>query len=553
MNFQFLRNSLRSLSITGILIGTLFFCVSLTPSLLPRTYVMQGALCGFAFSTGYMIGVFLHWVWAYLQLPEPNRHQARGIRFLISFASLVTAIFFLWQAAEWQNSIRILMQLHPVDSAHPTKTGLIAAAISIVLIAAGRLFQFILRFTSQRSGRFLPRRVANVVGIAVAVSLSWMVVNGIIFDIGLRAMDSSLKQFDSMMEPDVARPTDASKTGSSASLVNWEGLGRRGREYVATGPSKAEIEAFTTKPAMEPIRVYTGLNSAETPQERAKLALEELKRQGGFERSMLAIIVPTGTGWIDPEAVDTLEYLHHGDTASIAVQYSYLSSWLALLTEPDYGIETGRALFQEVYGYWTTLPKDQRPKLYLHGLSLGSLNSQKSSDLYDVLADPFDGALWSGPPFSSTTWRMATNGREPGSPAWLPRFRDSSVIRFANQTTTAEMPDKPWGPMRIVYLQYASDPITFFEPSALYRRPAWMDTPRGPDVSLSLRWFPVVTLLQLGLDVASATTAPMGYGHVYAPEHYIDAWIQVTQPQGWNAEETERLKAFFIQRRSLTE
>jgi uncharacterized membrane protein len=107
--------------------------------------------------------------------------------------------------------------------------------------------------------------------------------------------------------------------------------------------------------------------------------------------------------------------------------------------------------------------------------------------------------------------------------------------------------------MRIVYLQYASDPITFFEPSALYRRPAWMDTPRGPDVSLSLRWFPVVTLLQLGLDVASATTAPMGYGHVYAPEHYIDAWIQVTQPQGWSAEETERLKAFFIQRRSLTE
>ena len=108
----------------------------------------------------------------------------------------------------------------------------------------------------------------------------------------------------------------------------------------------------------------------------------------------------TGTGWIDPEALDTVEYLHDGNVASVAVQYSYLSSWIALLTEPDYGVETARALFQAVYGYWTTLPKETRPKLYLHGLSLGSLNSQKSSDLYDVLADPFQGAPWSGAPFS---------------------------------------------------------------------------------------------------------------------------------------------------------
>lgn len=274
-----------------------------------------------------------------------------------------------------------------------------------------------------------------------------------------------------------------------------ESLGRRGREFVAEGPDGADISAFTHRPAKEPLRVYAGLNSASTPEERAALALEELKRVGGFERKVLVVVIPTGTGWIDPEALDTVEYLHDGDIASVAVQYSYLSSWIALLTEPDYGVETARALFEAVYGYWTTLPKETRPKLYLHGLSLGSLNSQKSSDLYDVLSDPFQGALWSGPPFSSPTWRMATNGRVKGTPEWLPRFRDSSVIRFANQYTTAHMPDAEWGPMRIVYLQYASDPITFFEAASLYRRPQWM-AHHGPDVSTSFRWFPVVTLLQ---------------------------------------------------------
>ncbi|KQO79476.1 hypothetical protein ASF29_23505 [Rhizobium sp. Leaf262] len=541
------------LSSTGIVVGTVLLCASLTPSLLPRTFVMQGVLCGFSFAIGYLIGVFLKDIAIYLGLPQPSRHDKRGILFVISLAAIVAALGFLWQAATWQNSIRVLMELDPLDSAHRIKTGAIAVGVSALLIAFGRLFQIVRRLFALRSRRFLPRPLANVVGIAAAVIIAVLLLNGLVVDVGLRFMDSSLKQVDSLIEPDVPRPSDPMKTGSSASLMTWESLGRRGREFVATGPHSTEITAFTSRPAMEPIRVYAGLNAGATPAERAKLALEELKRTGGFERETLVVIAPTGTGWIDPEAIDTLEYLHNGDVATVAVQYSYLSSWIALLTEPDYGVETARALFEAIYGYWTTLPKDTRPKLYLHGLSLGALNSQKSSDLYDVLADPFQGALWSGPPFSSPTWRMATSGRTEGSPYWLPKFRDSSVIRFADQYTNAHMADKPWGPMRIVYLQYASDPITFFETAALYRRPEWMKQPRGRDVSSSFRWFPVVTELQLFLDVAAATTAPMGYGHVYAPEHYIDAWLEVTQPHGWTPAEIQRLKMFFKAKRGSTD
>jgi len=102
-----------------------------------------------------------------------------------------------------------------------------------------------------------------------------------------------------------------------------------------------------------------------------------------------------------------------------------------------------------------------------------------------------------------------------------------------------------WGPLRIVYLQYASDPVTFFDYATLYREPDWMKLPRGPDVSPQLRWYPVVTFLQLVLDMAMATTTPIGYGHVYAPEHYIDAWVEVTNVQGWSSEEITRLKQHF--------
>src|SRR5690606_11765808 len=97
---------------------------------------------------------------------------------------------------------------------------------------------------------------------------------------------------------------------------------------------------------------YVGLNNAETVQQRAALALQELQRQNAFDRSLLVVIAPTGTGWVDPAAMDTIEYLHDGDVASVALQYSYLSSWLSLLVEPEEGKEAAAALFEVVYDYW---------------------------------------------------------------------------------------------------------------------------------------------------------------------------------------------------------
>ncbi len=61
-----------------------------------------------------------------------------------------------------------------------------------------------------------------------------------------------------------------------------------------------------------------------------------------------------------------------------------------------------------------------------------------------------------------------------------------------------------------------------------------------------LRWFPVVTFFQIGFDIPMATSVPLGYGHNFAPANYIDAWIEVTQPRNWSAEDTARLKTHFI-------
>ena len=535
----------RSFSTAGLLLGTLFFAASLTPTLLPRTFLTQGLLSGWALAAGYGIGAFGGWLWTYMELPQLNDRVLRVGTLAAASACAIVAVISLWEAAGWQNSIRRLMELEPVDTAHPIKVSVIALAVFAVLIAVARFFRLTLRVVTTRIRRFLPARVSNVIGVIATVALFWLVINGVLFRGFLRAAEVSFREFDALIEPETAPPTAPLKTGSSASLLAWDKLGRAGREFIASGPTREDISAFSGNAALSPIRVYVGLRSADTAESRAMLALQELKRVGAFERSELIILTPTGTGWIDPAAIDSVEYLRGGNVASVALQYSYLASWLYLLMDPGYGEDVARALFKEIYGYWITLPRDKRPKLYLHGISLGARNSERSTDLIEILNDPFDGALWSGPPYTSRLWRWVTDRRNPGSPVWLPRFRDGSLVRFMNQHREAAEPPGPnaaWGPIRIVYLQYASDPATFFDYRSLYREPEWMRPPRGPDVSLQVRWYPVVTLLQLALDMFMSTEAPIGFGHVYAPAHYIDAWIEVTNVRGWSPDQIARLK-----------
>ena len=534
------------LSTFGLLLGALFFAFSLAPSLLPRPSLVQGVLSGLSFAAGYGLGVAAMLLWTHLQLPQARGRARLTFKVVVTAVTTAVAVSFLWQASHWADSLRALMGMEASPGAHPVLIGLVAIIVFTVLLGFARLFRWVFRRLSQGSRRFVPRRISNLIGITVAILLFWMVIDGLLVSSLLRIADRSFQQLDALVEPDLPQPIRPEQVGSPASLVNWEDLGRQGRRFVAGGPTPDSLEKFIGAPVPAPIRVYVGLNSADTAEERARLAVEELKRVGGFERSLLLLVTPTGTGWVDPAAQDTVEYLHRGDVATVAAQYSYLNSPLSLLTQAAYGAEMARALFAEVYGHWRTLPRESRPRLFLAALSLGSINSDLSFNLYDIIDDPFDGVLWVGSPFSNETWRRVTTDRDPGSPAWLPEFRGGSVVRFMNQHQGLDRGQAGWGNFRIAFLQYASDPITFFSTAAAWREPDWMREPRGPDVSPDLRWFPLVTMLQLAADMMVGT-APSGFGHEYDPTDYIDAWLALTEPEGWSEDELSRLRDQFAQ------
>jgi len=533
----------------GLLLGALCFAASLTPSLIPRTYVIQGALSGMAIGAGYGIGVILQSIWRYLELPGLPAAMRRTVHVLLTLLCGALVVISLYHAKAWQNSVRAVLDMEPVETGYPFSVSWIAVLTFLVLLVIARLLLSFGWLMAKGFYRRFPKRVSVVLGVALASVLVVTLTNGVLIKYTFRILDRSFQQYDALLEPDRPQPVIAERAGSINSKLDWRELGRAGREFVSSGPTASDIMAFTQRPALEPIRMYAGLQVAETPEERSRILLEELIRVKAFDRQALVIITPTGTGWVDPAAMDGLEYLLDGNVASVALQYSYLNSPMSLLFQPESGMESAQALFRTIHDYWKELPAQTRPKLYLHGLSLGAFNSQRSFNFFEILGDPIQGGVWSGPPFPSEMWRTLTNNRQVGTPEWLPIYEDGRFVRFMNQDGTYKgQPQQPWGDVRFVYLQYASDAITFFERSLLYREADWMKQPRGPDVSPLLEWYPVVSMLQVLVDMPLSDTVPLGYGHVYSPDHYLNAWLEVTGVDSWDLEKIAALKSLLLQR-----
>jgi len=332
------------------------------------------------------------------------------------------------------------------------------------------------------------------------------------------------------------------RSGGPGSLVSWASLGHQGRIFVGGGPTVPQLTQFNGTPAVEPIRAYAGLNSANGIRATAELAARELERTGGLKRKVIAVATTTGTGWINEAEASSLEYMFNGDTAIVSMQYSFLPSWLSFLVDKENARQAGQALFEAVDERVRALPEGQRPKIVVFGESLGSFGGEAPFLSPNNIIARTNGALFSGPTFNNTMWEDVTVNRDPGSPQWLPIFDDGGNVRFAARPDNLGRPDQPWGNPRIVYLQHASDPITWWNPDLLFAEPDWLREPRGYDVSPEMNWIPVVTFLQVSADMAVAIDVPDGHGHRYIRD-VVNAWAAILQPPGWTPEKTEKLRS----------
>lgn len=551
-----LRTFTRPPTTGGAAVALLFWWQSLSPSLLPRAWVIQAAVSALCTAVGYAIGTLLgRLLRAALRrsdrrIPGATMRQVRLVVGVLAPVAVVTGLA-LWVG--WQNDQRDLVDMDHIGAVSALPMLVVTVVLTVFLASIGRLVGGMVRALDRWNRRHLPRAVAQPLTVALIVVVGVVLLRDVAFTQFTSWANTTFGVFDTGTREGVSPPEETTASGGPDSLVDWDDLGYQGRNFVSAATSAEELLDFWGADAevVEPIRAYAGLRSADTAEERAELAVDDLERAGGFEREVIVVATSTGTGWIDPDASESIEQLYRGDTAIVSMQYSFLPSWISFITDLDKASEAGTELTNEVYRRWSVLPEETRPTLLVFGLSLGSFGAEAAFVGPDAetsltnLVLRSDGALLVGAANANPILRQLTDGRDAGSPAWAPVFDGGRVVRFTTRDPEQPEVDAPWDAPRVLYVQHPTDPVTHWGLDWLWSSPEWMDDPRGQGVTGDGRWFPIVTWTQGIFDLMAGFSAPPGFGHDYRLD-YVDAWAQVAPPDGWTDADTTRLEQFLL-------
>ena len=535
------RRYFDSFNFLGLIFGTIFVNLSFLPSLLPRGWVLQAVLSAILFCIGYGIGLIVSSLIRAFSPKEPTKPKKKQIKKITYLVLIASYLAFIYLGINWQDEINRLVEQEPKSPFLIVPMILLTDLLIVLIILTNRSIRSLFKWLRKLALRILPRAVAYSLAWAVTFLLVIGIVNGFILENTMNAVNSAFSVKNGTTDEGINKPSSAELSGSDSSLISWDTLGRQGRKFIGKTQTAEQISEFSGTQAINPVRIYAGLESAGNAQERASLAVNDLKRAGGFERQIIAVVTTTGTGWVDENGVDPLEYMYNGNSAIVSMQYSYLPSWLSFLVDQSKAKEAGLELYNAVYNEWLNLPPENRPKIVVFGESLGSFGSETAFASESAFKATSDGAVWVGPPNFNNLWRKSVNDRDSGSPEILPIVDGGKTIRFAARPADLNNLPAEWQSPKAVYLQNPSDPIVWWSPKLLYKKPDWLNETRGFDVSVATRWLPIITFWQVSGDMVFSTGVPDGHGHKYGTLP-TDAWAQVAPPTGWTQQQTEALK-----------
>jgi uncharacterized membrane protein len=382
----------------------------------------------------------------------------------------------------------------------------------------------------------------------------------------MRGIESGTARFDEAVGESAAGVwTGPNVSGDPASLVAWETMGREGRRHVATvvrpepvidkpaevgGRPLPELSIRTVmqeEARAKPIAVFVGLDSATTGTGRVDLALAEMDRTDAWSRSLIMLISPTGTGYVNYVAVACAQYMSLGDVATVTLQYSKRPSPLSL-GKIAQAKEQNRLLWLKILERVRLMEPEKRPKVVLFGESLGAYTSQAPFQGWGTLGPEalgIDRALWIGTPASSA-WKNEIMRSDRADV-------DRSLVAVVNDYEQYQaIGDEARNKVRFVLLSHDNDGVTKFDSDLLTRRPSWLGpdrpsvrdvpgrSPRG--IPASMRWRPITTFFQTLIDMKNAQIpgAYRAWAHDYRPD--LPDFIRDVFELECSAEQLERIK-----------
>jgi uncharacterized membrane protein len=353
-------------------------------------------------------------------------------------------------------------------------------------------------------------------------------------------------------------------------------MGREGRRHVVTyvrpepvtdlpeevlGAKRPNLSIRTVmqeEPKATPISIFVGLDNAPTATERVDLALAEMDRTDAWSRSLIMLLSPTGTGYVNYVATAAAQYLTRGDIAMVTLQYSKRPSPLSL-GKISVAKEQNRLLWLRILQRVRLMAPEDRPRIVLFGESLGANTSQAAFAGWGTVGPEalgIDRALWIGTPEGSR-WRQEVVGKDRADV-------DRSQVAIVNDYEQfCELSPEAREKVRYVLLSHDNDGVTKFGAGLLSQRPPWLGDQRAPmqevpgrsprGIPASMRWRPVTTFFQLLVDMKNAQIpgAYRAWAHDYRPD--LPEFIRDVYGLECTDEQMDRIKAACQEREEFRE
>ncbi|MDX1765447.1 MAG: alpha/beta-hydrolase family protein [Candidatus Saccharimonadales bacterium] len=522
----------RGLSKPGIVVGLLLYSESLSPSLLPRSTLTQAIMSGLFMSIGYGIGAiggYINRKYIATRFQGYEIPEGPVLLLVVALALIVT-----FERVSYQEAQAAVLG---IDSSGPNPFMVI-----IGMLAIGSFFLTIGR-TIRRVSHWVRMHLHKRATKALAFTGSWLVVGVLIyffFSSSLFLLGLALEGYSDFGTNRYSQPKTSLRSGGPGSLVNWDNLDIKGRRFVTSGPSVQDIADLTGQPASEPIRVYGSLNQESSVEARVQLVLDELERTGAYDRSHIVLFTPSGTGWVNETAVDSVEYLLGGDVASAALQYSNISSFLQYVVDRDVAETSSSLMTEKLAERLQQIAEPERPRLVVYGESLGSMGSQsffvdKNIDDFD---DYIDGAVWVGSPSASRLWTELRAGADKTNGA--PIVGEGEIVRFGTSSMEMTSLKTNWGDTRIALLYNNTDPVVWYSAQLAFTQPEWLMPPYPEGISDRMRWKPLLTMTQIIIELGPSGSMPSGVGHTY-DEEIPRVFAEVLQGGAWGKFQTDQL------------
>src|SRR6266511_3402538 len=162
------------LSFPGLVLGIGLLCMSLTPSLLPRTWLIQGMVSGLSMSTGYGIGTAIGWPVRRLARVTPGPRVRRVAWWVLAALTLPSVGILLYQGSRWQRDLYRLMGDRP-----PTRPGylrviLVIAAVFTAVVVVARCLRAAARALAVRELRRTGAFSRKVLCVITTTGTGWV-------------------------------------------------------------------------------------------------------------------------------------------------------------------------------------------------------------------------------------------------------------------------------------------------------------------------------------------------------------------------------------------